>query len=651
MVHPLGVDLFEQHDALQLAGDVLAQLRLTLGVQLMHLLFDLLGELLAVHALELIRLDVQQVAGNQADEVVAEALHVPVLRLHAVRHVHADRRLDRLVHHGQDGILEVLAVQYAVALAVDDLALLVHDVVELQDVFTDAEVAALDLALGALDGVGEDLVLDRGVLVDLEGLHQVVDAVAAEQSHQVVFQRQVEAGAARVALTAGTAAQLVVDTSGFVALGADDEQTAGLLDLLSLGAQLLLELLGQLGEALAGLDDLLIVGVAEAGRLNDQVLIVAFLAHLVLGQELGVTAQHDIGTTAGHVGGDGDRTVLARLCDDLRFLLVVLGVEHLMLDAVALEQGAQLLGGLDRDGADQDRLALGVALLNLFDNGVEFASAGLVDDVRQIGSDNRLVGRDLDNVHAIDLAELLLLGHGGTGHTGQLFVHTEQVLVGDGGQRLGLALNLHALFCLDGLMQALAVTAAVHDTAGELVDDEHLIVLDDVVDVAVHGAVRLDGLVDVVLDGGVLHIHQVFQPEEFLRLLDTGLGQGRGLGLLVDDVVGVDDVVVLLLVVQLLDLVHLQGAGEAVGHLVQVGGLVAAAGDDQRGSGLIDQNRVDLVDHREVVAALHAVLFVNLHVVAQIVETKLVVGAVGDVRLIGFFAVGRLDVVDDKADG
>ena len=162
---------------------------------------------------------------------------------------------------------------------------------------------------------------------------------------------------------------------------------------------------------------------------------------------------------------------------------------------------------------------------------------------------------------------------------------------------------------------------------------------------------RLDGLVDVVLDGGVLHIHQVFQPEEFLRLLDTGLGQGRGLGLLVDDVVGVNDVVVLLLVVQLLDLVHLQGAGEAVGHLVQVGGLVAAAGDNQRRSSLIDQNRVDLVDHREVVAALHAVLFVNLHVVAQIVETKLVVGAVGDVRLIGFFAVGRLDVVDDKADG
>ena len=106
-------------------------------------------------------------------------------------------------------------------------------------------------------------------------------------------------------------------------------------------------------------------------------------------------------------------------------------------------------------------------------------------------------------------------------------------------------------------MQTVAITASVHNTAGKLVDDEDLIVLYDVVDISLHGAVRLDGLVDVVLDGGVFHIHQVFQPEEFLRLLDAGLGQGRSLGLLVNDIVGVDDVVVLLLVVQLLDLVHL----------------------------------------------------------------------------------------------
>ena len=43
---------------------------------------------------------------------------------------------------------------------------------------------------------------------------------------------------------------------------------------------------------------------------------------------------------------------------------------------------------------------------------------------------------------------------------------------------------------------------------------------------------------------------------------------------------------------------------------------------------------VDLVDDGEDMAALHHVLNTILHVVAQIVEAQLVVGAVGDVALV-----------------
>ena len=73
--------------------------------------------------------------------------------------------------------------------------------------------------------------------------------------------------------------------------------------------------------------------------------------------------------------------------------------------------------------------------------------------------------------------ELLLLGLGGAGHAGELFIHAEVVLEGDGGQRLALALHLHALLGLDGLMQAVGVAAADHQTAGELVHDDDLAVL------------------------------------------------------------------------------------------------------------------------------------------------------------------------------
>ncbi len=49
-------------------------------------------------------------------------------------------------------------------------------------------------------------------------------------------------------------------------------------------------------------------------------------------------------------------------------------------------------------------------------------------------------------------------------------------------------------------------------------------------------------------------------------------------------------------------------------------------------------------------AALDLVLFVDDHVVAQVVEAELVVCAVGYVGVICFFAGGVVKVVDDKAD-
>ena len=49
-----------------------------------------------------------------------------------------------------------------------------------------------------------------------------------EETHQVVFEREEELRRARIALTAGAAAQLAVDAPRLVALGADDVQAADL---------------------------------------------------------------------------------------------------------------------------------------------------------------------------------------------------------------------------------------------------------------------------------------------------------------------------------------------------------------------------------------------------------------------------------------
>ena len=82
----------------------------------------------------------------------------------------------------------------------------------------------------------------------------------------------------------------------------------------------------------------------------------------------------------------------------------------------------------------------------------------------------------------------------------------------------------------------------------------------------------------------------------------------------------------------------LRQAGERV---VGVGGLLGAAGDDQRRPRLVDEDVVDLVDDREVVVALDALLERVRHVVAQVVEAELGVGPVGDVGGVGLVAAAR----------
>ena len=112
---------------------------------------------------------------------------------------------------------------------------------------------------------------------------------------------------AGVALAAGAAAQLVVQPLGVVAAGADDVQPAEFGDLVVVG----------------------LVGPAEP----------------------------DVGAAAGHLGGHRDRAERARLGDDARFLLVVLGVQHDGGDARLDQPLVQLLGFGDVAGADQHRLA------------------------------------------------------------------------------------------------------------------------------------------------------------------------------------------------------------------------------------------------------------------------------------------------------
>ncbi len=60
---------------------------------------------------------------------------------------------------------------------------------------------------------------------------------------------------------------------------------------------------------------------------------------LAQGPQFGVeaTAEHDVGTTAGHIGGDGYRARATGLCDDMRLALMLFGIQHFVLDVGLLQ--------------------------------------------------------------------------------------------------------------------------------------------------------------------------------------------------------------------------------------------------------------------------------------------------------------------------
>ena len=185
-------------------------------------------------------------------------------------------------------------------------------------------------------------------------------------------------------------------------------------------------------------------------------------------------------------------------------------------------------------------------------------------------------------------------------------------------------------------MEAVRPASPIQRAPSELVDDLHLSLGDQVVlvpAVQLLGVERLGEVVDVV------HRHRVVEvahAELALDLFDAGLG-------------GDDDPLLLVDLVVVLGAQRPHDAGELV---VELGGLGGRTGDDQWGPGLVDEDRVDFVDNGEVVAALDHCVLGTRHVVTQVVEAELRVGAVGDIGRVGLaLGCGIVDVGTDPAHG
>ena len=237
------------------------------------------------------------------------------------------------------------------------------------------------------------------------------------------------------------------------------------------------------------------------------------------------------------------------------------------------------------------------------------------------------------------------------------------------------------LLRLNRLMQTLVVASAEHQTAGIFIDNDNLAVTDDIVNVQLHDAVRTQRLIDVMRQRRVFRIRQIFHAKVLLRLFLTHRRQHSGLCLFINDIVCAqlfENLTILVrhwlclfriflaflffqtqafalcfqiqLVIGLLDAVALETIDKALCALIHIGRLISLTGDNQRCARLINQDGVHLIDDGEEMSALYHAIFVNRHVITQIVKTKFVVCTIGNVRIVHRLALIRRNGMNNQSN-
>ena len=458
-----------------------------------------------------------------------------------------------------------------------------------------------DPSLGLLDLAADHAAFNRLSLLHAKRGENALHPVAREDAHEVVVEREEEPAGTGISLAARASAQLEVNAAGLVPFCPDDMQAPQFGDLPSLLVHpfRFRDLAGQ-GIPLA-LGDLQARGVG---------VLQLFPRRLVW-----VPPQDDVGAAARHIGGDGHSRESTGLGNDVGFPFVVLGVQHFVLDAPLPERPAQRFGALNRDGPHQDGPAGLVDLADLIDHRLVLFGDRAIDDVGVVDPLHGTIRGDGHHLELVDLPELARLGHGGSGHAPQLAIQLEVVLQRDGREGLVLGLDLDPFLRLDRLVEAVAPLPPLHQPARELVDDHNLAVHRHVVHVPLVEMVGPQRVVNQVrpfhVPGGV----EALDPGGLLGKPDPFFGQVAGVLFLFDLEVHI----------------ALQLAGNAVGLAIAVDIVVSRARDDERGPGFVDQDVVDFVNHRVDQRALHLQVARRFHVVAQVVEPKLVVRPVGDV--------------------
>ena len=404
-----------------------------------------------------------------------------------------------------------------------------------------------------------------------------------------------------------------------MAFRTDYAQTAQFYYLFLLSFSFFFRFLQQLPVFLAGVQQFLVFRLHKTGSECDRLVIVSLLDHQLSRLEFRIAAQYDISTSACHVGGNGNSAQPPRLSDYLRFPLMLLGVQHIkVFDTALFKSISYQLGFFYGNGTYQNRLSLFMSLFHPVYDRLVLAVLRSINSILQVFSDNRFVGRYHNYIHIIDVSELAFFRLCCTCHSCQFLIHPEIILQRYGRQCPGLRADQHAFLRFDSLVKTIAVSSPEHETSRKLIYDDYLTIFYDIINISLHHVPCLQRLEHVMVDFHILRVSKVFHPKILFAFFHTFVGECY----------------LFILFLNCKIIIFPEGPDEAVCSPVHISGLVAFSRYYQRRPGLIYEDRIHLVYNGIVQLALHHSFLIDHHIIAQIIETVLIIGPISDIRLI-----------------
>ena len=306
--------------------------------------------------------------------------------------------------------------------------------------------------------------------------------------------------------------------------------------------------------------------------------------------ELGVTAEHDVCATARHIRGHRHRSFSASLGDDAGLPGVVFCVQHFVAHAILSEHPRKLFALFHTGGSHQHGLAFCVASNDIGNHLAVFCLFVTVNQVGLVFTDHRPIRGNSDHTKFVGAHELGGFCFRRTRHTREFAIQAEIVLQRHGGEGLILRLDFYCFLSFDGLVNTFVISTSGENSPGVLIDDEHLAIHHHIIFVALEEGFGFQGVIQKRDEWRVCGFIQVVDPEIILDFFDTRLQNTNGSLFLIHFVIAINDE-------------PFRNSCKLPKPTVCF--TRGGAGNNERCSGLIDEDGVHLIHNGEIVAALN----------------------------------------------